>query len=1251
MIARLKDTLLLVGDKTSERAMLREIFQTGYNLLEAEGVAQAKLLLSQNGDCIAAVLADIPVTDNQQVRDLVSACAPGTEKEIPVLLVIEPTGTGEREEKAFALGATDVVYKPYTAPAIQRRVQIIVDFFLHKWHLEEMVDEQRETIRTANQVMVDALSAIIEHRNTESGNHVLRIRRFTQVLLEEVARSCPEYGLTPESIETISSAAALHDIGKIAIPDAILNKPGKLTPEEFEVMKTHATEGAQIVEQLSGMGDAQYLRYAYNIALYHHERWDGRGYPKGLAGDEIPICAQAVGLADVFDALTSQRIYKDAYACGAAINMILNGECGEFSPRLLACFKQVRGQFVALGRQYSHGYSPKSDQIKVPLPGPERGTDALNTLQIAQVKYQALLHYMDDTVLEVDMDNGVYHVVYNPNPDMDALVFNGPVKSVGEILRGSDIHPDDRGVLDAIKEFVEEFFQKNIRRRSFYFRLFSPTRQTYLPYELTLMRLSTGDENRRIITVIWHRVETSAGDQNIPARSSLHAAPALYGLVSSALRCRNDHDLTIDAGACDLLVLVGYSAEEIRENFRNSLTELVAPEDRELFLRGMEEHRKNGGRSEMEFRMLRKDAEPVWTLAKSRIYVEEDGQEYIYFAIRDNSQSKAIQQDMASTIERNRIVIDQSGSISFEWDLREDRMQCSHKWEEHFGYVPVGENYGTKLGIATHFHPDDIDQIQECVARIKRGGETASAEVRIANAAGKYLWCRITAAGTWDQKGELTRIVGIIQDIDDLKRATLVLKERAERDALTKLFNKASTQQLVTEYLAQRERNELAGLLVLDLDNFKTVNDSYGHLYGDAFLARVGTTLRRLFRSQDIIGRIGGDEFLILMKTIPSETMLRERCEQLLNTCRELFEDMTPDLNVSFSVGAVMIPDHGTQYNDLFRRADEALYLAKSNGKNGYELYDPQNQFKPMLENSSYTNTRIDSDEQPGMANGSFAQFVFRRLYESEDLEATIDEILAYIGEQFNVSRVYIFENNEDDTACSNTFEWCNEGIEPEKDMLQNVSYIDDIAGWPEVFDERGVLYCPDVLTLEPHIRAILEPQGIKSMLQCAIRENGVFRGYVGFDECTANRLWTQEQVDLLTFLAEVMAVFLVKKSNQERALRQAENLRSVLDRQDAWIYVIDPETCELKFLNAKAKSIAPLTRVGMRCHKAFMDRDSRCENCPAAHIKKEQNVSALIRNDNLDVNVRTMASLITWNGEDACLLTCYDLDKEKEIR
>ena len=1125
MLSRLKDTILLVGDADSARADLRNIFRESFNLLEAENVAQAVMLLEQNHSCIALTMMDLPSPAPEEMRRLMDATHVGTDAEIPTVALVD-SSTPEREERAFLMGAADVILKPYSPISVRRRIQILADLFLHKWNLEKMVTEQSETIRKANQVMLDAMSAIIEYRSTESGNHVLRIRRFTKILLEEVARCCPEYQLTDDIIDIIASASALHDIGKISIPDAILNKPGRLTAEEFEVMKTHTTIGSQMVTQLSGMGEELYLRYAYNISLYHHERWGGKGYPCGLAGDDIPICAQVVGLADAFDALTTKRVYKPAYPYQRAINMILNGECGEFSPKLLECFKHVRSQFVDLARQYADGYSPKSDHITAPLPGPARKSDSRSSLELFQAKYQTLLHYIDDTVLELDLDNELYHVVYNPNPDLDAIVPTASFSGIVAALRNERLHPDDAHIPDEMYRFIKgEFFQKNLRRRAFSFRIFSSLSGCYRSYELVFLRVGGESSPNRIVTAIWRKLDRGQPAADLP-ESALHSSPALYGLVSSALRCHNDRELTIDAGAADLFALCGYSAEEVAGEFGNCLLNLVVPEDRDPFRAAMAKGAATGGKIETEFRLLRKHSDPIWVLAKSRIFVEENDQEYFYLAIRDNTQSKQTNQKLMADIQRNQILIEQSGSIVFDWDLLSDTMYCSHKWQEHFGYTPISKNYGSQMGIATHFHPDDLPLIRSCVEEIKHGTLSAVMDVRIANAAGKYLWTKITAAGLRDENGNLNRIIGILQDIDELKRAALVLKEQAERDSLTKLLNKASAQTLATDYLSEMGEKSLAGLLVLDLDNFKSVNDTLGHLYGDVVLTQVGTTLRKLFRSHDIIGRIGGDEFLILLKDIPSVELLQDRCQSLLDALRILLSSLVPELQVSCSVGAALAPAHGNTYNELFRRADEALYNAKSKGKNQYKLYDPQDKYTAALDTSS-RNTTIDSDDPNVVTNNTFERFVIRCLYESRNFEDTINERLSFVGNQFNLSRSYVFENNEDNTACSNTFEWCSQGVSPQIEELQNVSYITDIPGWPDVYDEHGIFYCTDITQLAPQFRAILEPQGIKSMLHCAIMDRGVFRGYVGFDECFSNRLWTQDQLHQLEFLAEALSVFL----------------------------------------------------------------------------------------------------------------------------
>jgi len=1241
MVSRLKDTLLLIGDANSDRAKLREIFHSGYDLLEAENIAQALILLAQNSGCIAAVLADLPLFSGSDVGTLVSQCRQNEQEEIPLILFLAPGDTGEREELAFALGATEVVSRPYVDSVVRRRVQTIVDLFLHKCHLEKLVKEQSRTIRNTNQVMLDALSAIIEHRSTESGNHVLRIRRFTEILLEEVAASYPEYKLTGDSIGIIASAAVLHDIGKISIPDSILNKPGRLTPEEYEVIQTHTVVGSQLVENLSGMGDAEYLRYAYNIALYHHERWDGGGYPKGLRGDEIPICAQVVGIADAFDALTSQRVYKPALPYDRAINMIVNGECGVFSPRLVECFKRVRTKLVSLAHRYADGYSPKSDHVTLPLPGPEWKSHKLDSLQLSQVKYQALLHHLNDTVLELDLDNKLYHVVYNPNPDLDSIIPTASFEQVVDHLHYTNIHPEDVATVEKIHRFLaEDFFRLNLRRKSFPLRVFSPTAQAYHLYDLTFLRVNTDNADQRIVIAVWHRSEDGDIGQSAVVSSDVYSSPALYGLVSTALRCLCDPAHTIDAGADFLYALTGYTQQEIAQQFGSSLLNLVVPADRPAFLAAMDRRLQAGGQTDTQFRLLRKDAPPLWVLDRSRLYLESDGREYVYHAIRDNSQLHETIDRLQKEAERHQLLTRQSEGIIFDLDLDTDTLSCSSRWQEFFGYEPLSRDFLASLSQSSHFHPDDFPAMYTWVDALRRGEEVpAYLEVRIVNKDGKYIWCRIHA----QMQSNANHIVGIIYNVDEFKRTTLALKERAERDALTKLLNKQSTQQLVTEYLNAREADQLSALLILDLDNFKSVNDSYGHLYGDAVLTKIGGCLRSLFRANDIIGRIGGDEFLIFLKDLPDTDIVKDRCDLLLASLNKLLVRLMPDLaGVSCSIGAAIAPTHASKYADLFQRADEALYGAKKKGKNRYNIYSLRDKLSSLLDSTTYVNARIDSDEQANIMDNSLLRFVFRSLYESNDIELTVDELLSRIGRQFNVSRAYIFENNEDNTACSNTFEWCNEGIPPEKDNLQNISYITDIPGWPEVYDAHGLLYCTDVAELSPPVRAIVEPQGIKSMLHCAILDNGVFRGYIGFDDCVSNRLWTQEQISLLQFLSEVLALFLLKKRTQDKAAEQAANLQRVLDNQDAWVYVIDPDTYELKFLNKKIRTLAPDSREGMPCYRAFMGRETPCERCPltAPHH------TCVIENHKLGVLVRSQATQISWNGKNEHLITCYDMGR-----
>ena len=209
------------------------------------------------------------------------------------------------------------------------------------------MEKQTSELEAMGRDIIDFTADIVEERDAASGSHVKRLKDYTRILAEKVAEECPEYGLTEDYIDQLTLACVLHDVGKIAIPDSILLKPGKLTSEEFEIMKTHTTIGARVIDKLPDSVGEEYKRLCKEICQFHHEKYDGKGYPAGLRGDEIPISAQIVSVVDCFDALTNERPYKSAYPGDVAINMILNGECGAFSEKLKKCLTECRSAFLS----------------------------------------------------------------------------------------------------------------------------------------------------------------------------------------------------------------------------------------------------------------------------------------------------------------------------------------------------------------------------------------------------------------------------------------------------------------------------------------------------------------------------------------------------------------------------------------------------------------------------------------------------------------------------------------------------------------------------------------------------------------------------------------------------------------------------------------------------------------------------------------------------------------------------------------
>lgn len=346
-----RQKILIVDDEEVNRVILNGMFRDEFETLEAENGQDAVELIEKYHTDIVLVLLDImmPVMDGFGVLDYMKEH--GLIDSVPVIMITSED-ISESDDRAYMYGIADVMHKPFYPHIVKRRSHNIIELYRNKQNMEQRLKEQEETLKEQeralqenNEFMIETLSSVVEFRSQETGDHIRRIKYFTRILLKYLLKYFPRYGLTEKDVDEIARAAALHDIGKIGISDAILQKPAKLTEQEYEVMKTHTLIGCEILEKFRRNQEDSFYRYCYEICRYHHERWDGGGYPDGISGDEIPISAQIVGVADVYDALVSKRVYKDAYANDVAYDMIIKGECGQFSPDVIECFELAKEDF------------------------------------------------------------------------------------------------------------------------------------------------------------------------------------------------------------------------------------------------------------------------------------------------------------------------------------------------------------------------------------------------------------------------------------------------------------------------------------------------------------------------------------------------------------------------------------------------------------------------------------------------------------------------------------------------------------------------------------------------------------------------------------------------------------------------------------------------------------------------------------------------------------------------------------------
>lgn len=591
----------------------------------------------------------------------------------------------------------------------------------------------------------------------------------------------------------------------------------------------------------------------------------------------------------------------------------------------------------------------------------------------------------------------------------------------------------------------------------------------------------------------------------------------------------------------------------------------------------------------------------------------------------------------------------------YEINITQDRMLKGFEGEE----TELGKMvhcYSDMLAFMTHrfVYSEDIEKFTQYGSRsnltreFEEGRSETTIEYRRLTEEGRYIWVRAVTNLTQSmESGDLIAFV-FVKDIDAEKEHQLNLQYKAERDPLTGLYNKGMTEKLINEALTFHPAQTGSALIMIDADNFKEVNDQLGHVYGDAVLCELAEKLQRIFKADDIVGRIGGDEYIVFMRADASQAAVEEKAAEI---CKAFYTVLTGENGESFivsgSVGISISPKDGDAFTELYHKADIALYEAKRKGKNNYVVYHGNNF-------ASYHSTRNEILQTGTNPLKKFRQnrveYIFKILYQADSPVTAIHSALELVASHFSFERGYIIEMSRDGKTASNTFEWCAEGIAPQMDLLQNIPINTVIPSYSR-FCEEGVFVMRSLEDSPLAYRQFLEPLGINLMVQFGILDNGKLLGFIGFDNCENNLVPSDADIDEMKTICNILATFFVKHRIATESAEALNAMTEVMNHFENCIYVIDPDSFEVLFMNEKMRQLMGVGNAYEPCYSHFRGNASQCEDCPIRDLTEGplQKMTRELYSKKLHICLEASFSYLRWiDGRTACLVSGVTITKEQ---
>jgi len=452
------------------------------------------------------------------------------------------------------------------------------------------------------------------------------------------------------------------------------------------------------------------------------------------------------------------------------------------------------------------------------------------------------------------------------------------------------------------------------------------------------VRLQKGPEGDDFFCGVVEDITLSRRSRRLRLEQARELEALTANVPCGVLCCRNDEFLTLNFVSEGFCRLTGYGREEIASQFDDRFIRMVCEKDRDLLRLRAVGRRKQDGAVEITYRIVGKNGCLIWILDKTRLQEDCNGNVWLYSVLMNITQEQKTQEELAVTEERYHMLLEHAADPILDFDLKTGKIYSSPTFTARFGSeFPACGNLLEYLEKSPVIYGRDRRLLLDKTIRLLRGEAMGDGEFRFREADGGYIWCNVHPTAFFDEQGNITRLIVIISDIDRRKRESIVLRQQAEHDLLTGLFNRVTATERIGRLIAQSEKGERHAFFVIDIDNFKNINDHLGHLKGDELIVETASRIKQLFREKDIVARVGGDEFVVFLRKIVSVDLVVRKAESIGNAFRS--SRASGCCGLSGSIGISFYPYDGSSYEELFRKADAAMYAAKNSGKNSFRIY------------------------------------------------------------------------------------------------------------------------------------------------------------------------------------------------------------------------------------------------------------------------------------------------------------------------